>query len=79
MLLDTFKTSQNTTQQPEKKKTESVEKQGLSLKEFCTRVGCSESHGWKMLRLGQLKSVSFGRRRIIPASEIERVLGGESA
>jgi excisionase family DNA binding protein len=52
---------------------------GLSLKNACATLGCSESHGWKMIKTGQLKSVLLGRRRIIPASEIERVLSGGSA
>jgi excisionase family DNA binding protein len=52
---------------------------GLSLKNACAALGCSESHGWKMIRTGQLKSVSFGRRRIVPVSEIERVLQGGAA
>ena len=56
-----------------------VQQRGLSLKDACATLGCSESHGWKMIRTGQLKSVAFGRRRIIPATEIERVLAGESA
>lgn len=55
-----------------------VRQRGFSLKDACATLGCSESHGWKMIRTGQLKSVSFGRRRIIPACEIERVLGGDS-
>jgi excisionase family DNA binding protein len=52
---------------------------GYSVKEACHLLGCSESHGWKLLRNGQIKGVSLGRRTIIPASEIERVLAGESA
>lgn len=54
-------------------------RRGYSVKEACEVFGCSESHGWKMLRTGQLKSISLGRRTIIPASEIERVLLGDTA
>ncbi|NDB68790.1 MAG: DNA-binding protein [Methylocystaceae bacterium] len=52
------------------------ERRGYSVAEACELLGCSESHGWKMLRDGQLKGVSLGRRKIIPANEIDRVLEG---
>jgi excisionase family DNA binding protein len=78
-MLDKSKPEQHIHNQAEKPITVAVKRLGYSVKEACETLGCSESHGWKMLKNGQLKGVSLGRRTIIPVSEIERVLSGDAA
>lgn len=51
-----------------------VKPRGLSVKRTSAILGFSESHGWKMVRDGQLRAVNLGRRTIVPASEIDRIL-----
>jgi len=78
-MIHNIENNPNAPQQSKSKQAHAVERRGYSVKEACEVLGCSESHGWKMLKNGQLKGVSLGRRTIIPVSEIERVLSGHAA
>ena len=49
---------------------------GLTVTEAARRLSVSESHIWKMLRENQINAVKFGRRTIVPSSEIVRILNG---
>ena len=68
-------------QEPSSKNTHafSIERRAFSPEEVSEILGCSKSHIWKMVRERQLKSTKLGRRRIIAASEIARLLAGEAA
>jgi excisionase family DNA binding protein len=45
----------------------------LSLAAFMQRTGVSLSTVYRMFEHGELRSVSVGRRRLIPASELARL------
>lgn len=46
----------------------------LSIPEAAAQLGISRSHLYGLLDAGVIRSVRLGRRRLIPASEIDRVL-----
>ena len=58
---------------------ETLARRAYSLREACELLGCSQSHGWKMLKLGLIKGTRLGRRTLISSQEIERILSGEAA
>lgn len=45
-----------------------------SLREFAASLGISYDSAFRKAQSGQLKTVRFGRRVLVPAPEIERVL-----
>ena len=49
---------------------------GLTVTEAARRLAVSESHFWKMIRDGEIRAIKFGRRTIVPMSEILRILNG---
>ena len=46
----------------------------LSKKEFAERLGVSLDSVNRMIKKGKIRVVNFGRRVLIPASELTRVL-----
>lgn len=52
-------------------------KLAYSIVEFAAALGISRPTVYSMIHEGQIRTVLIGRRRLIPASEIERVLSGE--
>jgi excisionase family DNA binding protein len=48
---------------------------GISLDEFCERVGISRQTGRRRIADGTIRAVRIGRRIVIPASELVRILG----
>ena len=63
---------ENTNAQLEKQ----INTAGLTVTEVARRLSVSESHIWKMLRENKIHAVKFGRRTIVPTSEIFRILNG---
>jgi excisionase family DNA binding protein len=51
-------------------------KLAYSVVEFAQAIGISRPTVYVMIQRGQLRTVMIGRRRLIPASEIDRVLSG---
>ena len=51
------------------------ERLALSVTEVALALGLSRSSVYQMIRRGELRSVKLGARRVIPASEIARLLG----
>jgi excisionase family DNA binding protein len=51
-------------------------KMAYSVVEFAQAIGISRPTVYVMIQRGQLRTVMIGRRRLIPATEIERVLSG---
>ena len=50
----------------------------LSISEFCERAGgLSPNTARKWIRLGSLRSVKVGGRRVIPVEELRRAYAGE--
>jgi excisionase family DNA binding protein len=53
------------------------ERLGYSSKEVAALLGCSEKHIKNLIEAGELQSVKFGKRRIIPASALLHKLEGQ--
>jgi excisionase family DNA binding protein len=51
-------------------------KMACSVLDVCTALGVSRPTVYLMIQRGELRSVKVGRRRLIPASELDRVLSG---
>ena len=49
-----------------------------SVPEFAEAISVSERLVWRMLARGRIRSFKVGRLRRIPASELERLVGGSS-
>ena len=47
--------------------------------EFCYRLSISESFFWKLVNEGRINVVRLGRKCLIPASELERLLKGAAS
>lgn len=39
------------------------------------QLNCSQSHVWNLIRRGAIRPMRLGRRTLIPASELSRLLG----
>ena len=48
----------------------------ITVADAARRLSVSESHTWKMIRDRELRVVKFGRRTIVPMSEILRIING---
>jgi len=49
----------------------SVGRVALSVREFCAAVGCSKTSFYEAVGRGQLRTVKFGRRTLVPVGEAE--------
>jgi hypothetical protein len=60
-----------------------TQKRAESLKSFCASFGISYDLGFRAAKDGRLKTIRFGKKLYVPASEIERIsregLGPSSA
>ncbi|MFO1128370.1 MAG: helix-turn-helix domain-containing protein [Rhodospirillales bacterium] len=50
-------------------------RRGYSIPEFGAVIGVGRTRLYEMIKSGELRTVKLGKRRIIPASEIDRLLG----
>ncbi|MGC1860304.1 MAG: hypothetical protein WA733_04065 [Methylocystis sp.] len=41
---------------------------------FCQRIGLGHSTFWKYHRLGKIRTINIGKRVLVPADEVERIL-----
>ena len=48
---------------------------GFDVPSFAQRLHVSKSYVWGLVRSGKVKTVRLGTRRIIPSSELVRILG----
>lgn len=55
-----------------------MEDRVYTVREFAKLMKISESTAYKFVKGGQVRSVSFGDRRLIPASVVSQLLSGES-
>ena len=44
---------------------------------FCQRIGIGRSTFYKLIQNGKLRTVTVGGRRLVPASEVDRLLGNK--
>jgi excisionase family DNA binding protein len=51
-----------------------VERQGYSVREFAAMFGVSEQIVRSGIRSGEISVIHFGRRHIIPKTEVERLI-----
>ena len=49
-------------------------KLAFSVQEVAAALGLSASSIWKWISLGQLRAIKVGRRTLIPADELNRIL-----
>ncbi|WP_371134828.1 helix-turn-helix domain-containing protein [Methylocystis sp.] len=45
------------------------------VKDFCARVGICPATFYKLVKLKKIRVVKFGGRTLVPASEVDRLLG----
>ena len=48
-----------------------VPRAAYSVREFCAAVGCSKTSFYEAVSRGQVRTVKFNRRRLVPAGEVE--------
>ena len=60
----------------EKELTNTPKRAALSVEEFSVAVGVSKDHTRRQIAAGNLKAVRFGKRLLVPASELNRILAG---
>jgi excisionase family DNA binding protein len=48
----------------------------FQVKPFCRSVGISPATFYKYVALGRIRVVKIGGRALVPAAEVERLLGG---
>lgn len=54
--------------------------QALSVNAFCSSIGIGRTKFYDLVRERKIRTVTFGGRRLVPATEIQRLLGnGEGA
>ena len=51
-----------------------IEVYGMNISTFAERLGCSKSHVWKLVADKKVKAIRLGKRRIIPSTELARLL-----
>jgi excisionase family DNA binding protein len=56
-----------------------VDRLGYSTTEFATAFGCTRQHVHNLIRRGEIRTISLGRRRVIPRTEVDRLLEGGGA
>jgi predicted site-specific integrase-resolvase len=42
--------------------------------DFCARIGIAKSTFWKFQAAGKIRTFSIGRRTLVPAQEVQRIL-----
>jgi len=48
----------------------------FTVKRFCEHIQISESHFYNLLKAGDIRVIKLGRRVLVPATEVERLLNG---
>lgn len=56
--------------------TESTPKLAYSILETCAALGITRPTLYKLISDGRLRTVTIGTRRLIPATELDRLLAG---
>ena len=53
-----------------------VEPAAFTVKRFCEHIQISESHFYNLLKVGRVRVIKLGRRVLVPATEVQRLLNG---
>ncbi|MFO1129150.1 MAG: helix-turn-helix domain-containing protein [Rhodospirillales bacterium] len=53
-------------------------RRGYSILEFGEIIGVGRTKIYELIAAGELRTVKLGKRRIVPASEIDRLLSGDA-
>jgi len=61
---------------PKKARRQPQPAQALTVDEFCSIVGVSRSTLYKANAQNQIRTIKFCGRRLIPVTEVERILAG---
>lgn len=48
----------------------------FTVKQFCKYIQISEGHFYNLLKAGEVRVIKLGRRVLVPATEIDRLLNG---
>lgn len=51
-------------------------RRAISIPEFCLAMGISRSTAYLLLNAGTLRTIRLGGRRLVPLSEVDRLLEG---
>lgn len=54
------------------------DKLALSVNDVCAALGVSRPTVYELIRNGRLRTVTLGRRRVIPRTELDRLLAPSS-
>ncbi len=55
---------------------EDGELRALTIKDFCQRIGVSPATAYNLMARGDLKTFTVGKRRLVPVSELKRLIAG---
>jgi excisionase family DNA binding protein len=58
---------------------QSLQPLALRLADFTRVTGLSRSKAYEMIKVGELRAIKVGGRRLIPYAEAERLVRGEAA
>lgn len=56
-----------------------IDRNAFTISEACRRLSISRASLYRLNATGEIRTVRLGGRRLVPASEIVRVLGDEAA
>ena len=48
----------------------------FTVKRFCEHIQISQSHFYNLLKAGRVRVIKLGRRVLVPATEVQRLLNG---
>lgn len=55
------------------------DKLGYGIADGASAIGISRAHMYELIKAGRVRVVKIGRRSIIPATELERLMAGDHA
>lgn len=56
--------------------TDAVNASAIAVPDFAKRLSISRAFAWNLVATGQVKSIKLGKRRLVPLTEVERLLEG---
>ena len=61
---------------PERKRTESIERIGVSIQEAAKMLGISKPHFYPLMREGKVRTVKIGRRTLVSVQSLREFVDG---
>jgi len=62
---------------PERKRTENIERIGVSIQEAATMLGISKPHFLPLIKEGQIRTVKIGRRILVSVQSLREFVDGK--